>query len=227
MRRSRAGALVLLLGLLGGLGWQLKVRHELEAEVTRLREERARLTEDLGTLRDELATLDARGRYLEQRLRELPAYLAKARTRPGEAPLPAQRAGEAAAVEATAAPAPASSEDAVAAETPTPAALGERFAAESVDPRWAAEAAQRAREALVPFIERDREGEGHAELQALDCRSSLCRVEIRQGEADAGHNVTEQAFIHPATRIWSGPVTTTSSRDEQGRLVTIAFHGRE
>ena len=222
MRRSHAGSIVLLLGLLGGLGWQLKVRHDLEAEVTRLREERARLTEELDTLREALATLDSRGRYLEQRLRELPAYLAKARTRPEEAPLLTQKAG--AAVEGMAAPEPASSEDAGVAETPTPAALGERFAAESVDPRWAAEATERAREALGPFIIK---GEGHVELQALDCRSSLCRVEIRQDETQAGHSVTEQAFIHPATRVWPGPVTTTSSRDEQGQLVTIAFLGRE
>lgn len=225
MRRLGVGAMVLLLGLAGGMGWQRKARHDLEAEVTTLREERARLTEDLGTLREERATLAARGRYLEQRLRELPADLAAARVRCADVPpVPAQKAGGAAEVPAE--PRPASSEEAAETEAPTPAALGERFAAEPVDPRWAAEATARARAALVPLLE-GIEGEAHAELQALDCRSSLCRVEIWQKETEASSEAAGQALLHPATRIWSGPVVTATSRDEQGQLVTIAFLGRD
>jgi len=65
-------------------------------------------------------------------------------------------------------------------------------------------------------------------LHDIDCRSSICRVEVVYRDADASRQFNEKAFTDPTDRAWDGPVVITPPQtNSDGSLATVMYLGRE
>lgn len=93
------------------------------------------------------------------------------------------------------------------------------FVAEDVDPGWAEPASARIVEGTMPILP------AGSSLRDVDCRSTVCRVEVQHTTAGS-----HQGFIQAAVfeqRFWQGPGSFTRVTDENGQEVTLVYLGRE
>jgi|GEM_PF-5933047 len=95
--------------------------------------------------------------------------------------------------------------------------LEDAFASGATDTEWTRGAPAEAEEALRELLP------DGSYLEGLECRGSLCRVEIRHG-ADAGHADFVQTLMQTRPR-WSGPGSYTRVQQADGTERTLAFLG--
>lgn len=112
-------------------------------------------------------------------------------------------------------------------EPPDPDADRERvergFQREAVDGAWAGSSRQHLSQMLAAVAARSA-----ASLRDIQCRSSICRVEISHRDADSARSFNEQTFINAEPRIWRGPVlVATAPPGPDGSFVATMYLGRE
>jgi hypothetical protein len=96
--------------------------------------------------------------------------------------------------------------------------LEQTFEAGGQDLEWTQTAAGEARDALADALP------DGSWLDHLECRGSLCRVEIRHRSED-GHTALMSALIQGPPR-WMGPGSFSRVRDPSGGESTLAYLGR-
>lgn len=179
-------------------------------------------------LRAELERVAARSTVAERRSRELEVAWMRERA---ASPLPA-RGLSAPVTTARAAPLDAPRDEegrcgdrdaAAAAEEPSRAPpvetrLAEAFATEDADPEWSEDASNRAVTVFSAALP------AGSSIRDVDCRGSLCRVEIRHGSREAHAALLEALMQTPG--FWDGPGSLARTTDESGAEVTLAFLGR-
>ncbi|HEX2568047.1 MAG TPA: hypothetical protein VH877_00725, partial [Polyangia bacterium] len=188
----------------------------------RHRAELARRDGELGALvraRDELearvAVLELTRRHLEVRLENRAGVVTRGGT-PVAPPSPSP------AVAASGAPeGPAAGEAAKAPAAPEPAAvvqaLDRAFAAEPLDASWSAatDSAMRGRLATLTT--------GRSSVRSLECRSSLCRLEVVHDDAAQSSAFTERAFAGAEAPLWIGTYVQTRVATPDGKEATVAY----
>lgn len=97
------------------------------------------------------------------------------------------------------------------------------FHAETADPAWS----QRMTDALMKGIQAVLPA--GSRLQRLECRGTLCRIEISHTDLEEFHTYTRDAFSNLETRVTTGALFTTLLGDPTpGRpVVSVAFLARE
>ena len=95
--------------------------------------------------------------------------------------------------------------------------LEHAFEAEAKDPEWASDAELRAEEVLDAIVPTN------SQYRGLECRASLCRVEIHHEREDGHGQLASAAMSQKLT--WKGPGAMTRHVREHGD-VTIAFLGK-
>jgi hypothetical protein len=96
--------------------------------------------------------------------------------------------------------------------------LEQKFEAGGQDLEWTQTAAGEARDALADALP------DGSWLDHLECRGSLCRVEIRHRKED-GHTALMSALMQGPPR-WMGPGSFSRVRDPSGGESTLAYLGR-
>jgi len=98
----------------------------------------------------------------------------------------------------------------------------EAFAAESANDAWAPSTRVALQNRLSSLARLS-----SSSLRDIDCRSSICRVEIAHQNADASRQFAQQAFTDPQDPAWNGPVFIPPSQpDANGGLVVVMYLGR-
>jgi hypothetical protein len=97
------------------------------------------------------------------------------------------------------------------------------FAAEPTNEPWAAPTRVALRDRLTA-VSRSMSSAVHE----IDCRSSICRVEVVYRDADASRQFNEKAFTDPNDRAWNGPVVITPPQaNPDGSVAAVMYLGRE
>jgi hypothetical protein len=97
------------------------------------------------------------------------------------------------------------------------------FVAEPVDDSWAMPTRLALRDRLTSLSR-----SSSSSLRNIDCRSSICRVEVVHKDADASRQFTEKIFTDPDERPWNGPGIITPPRSNpDGSLAVVMYLGRE
>ncbi len=92
------------------------------------------------------------------------------------------------------------------------------FAGEAVDGTWAAAARRDLRDkvsALLPST---------SSLADVDCRASMCRVELVHREAAGSQRFMQAAFFDPKDRVWSGPGFAIPAETGSDGTVTVVLY---
>lgn len=92
------------------------------------------------------------------------------------------------------------------------------FAAEVIDGAWAAAARRDLRDrisALLPST---------SSLADVDCRASMCRVELVHREAAGSQRFMQAAFFDPKDRVWSGPGFAIPAETGSDGTVTVVLY---
>ncbi len=96
------------------------------------------------------------------------------------------------------------------------------FVGELVDRSWASDAGRELRSRLRSQIANT------SSLRDVDCRSSLCRVEMIHPNADTADEFIHKAFLSPEDRAWPGPgMTLPPQENSDGTLTVVVYLGRE
>ena len=90
------------------------------------------------------------------------------------------------------------------------------FAAETVDSRWAPDAARK-----LEGIVRSHLPAG-SRLRGVECRSSMCEVSVTHADATA-----QEGFLMNGFRGWPGSLFVTDHKQEQGEIVVTVIAARE
>jgi hypothetical protein len=101
--------------------------------------------------------------------------------------------------------------------------LDHAFQDEAVDETWTVQAAATARTRMAAVLPET------SRLRSIECRASMCRLETAHKDPESYGKFLVGAFHDPATRLWNagGFSTPLADRDEEGRVVTVAFLARE
>jgi hypothetical protein len=103
------------------------------------------------------------------------------------------------------------------------ASVEEAFAAEPANPAWAAST----RLALLDRLGSASRASGSS-LGNVDCRASICRVEVVHRDADASRRFSQTAFTDPHDQAWNGPVVIMPPQaNPDGSLAMVMYLGRE
>ena len=103
------------------------------------------------------------------------------------------------------------------------ASVEESFAAEPANPSWAAPT----RLALLDRLGSASRASGSS-LGNVDCRSSICRVEVVHRDADGSRQFSQTAFTDPHDQAWNGPVVIMPPQaNPDGSLAMVMYLGRE
>lgn len=96
------------------------------------------------------------------------------------------------------------------------------FAREVADRDWSAKTRQVTQEKISALLPKS------SAVLAMDCRTSMCRVEMsHQGLADY-RKFVESAFVSPNTHIWDGPTFSSLLEGGSGNdVVAVTYLGRE
>lgn len=97
------------------------------------------------------------------------------------------------------------------------------FAGQPTDNAWAASTRQALHDRLT-----SRARSSSSSLRSIECRSSICRVEVVHQDAAASQQFGERAFTDADERAWNGPVVITPPQaNPDGSLVMVMYLGRE
>jgi hypothetical protein len=103
------------------------------------------------------------------------------------------------------------------------ASVEQAFTAEPTDAGWATAT----RGALVDHLNAVSRMSASA-LGAIDCRSSICRVEVVHHDAEGARQFAAKAFTDPSERAWNGPVViATPELRADGSVAMVMYLGRE
>lgn len=95
------------------------------------------------------------------------------------------------------------------------------FAREATDAAWAAQARSRL-EAQLPRVT-----PAGSHVRSLECRTSLCRLELVHDNRAAYRELVERAFLDTSHHIGEGPAFSAQlDTTSDGRLITVAYLGR-
>jgi hypothetical protein len=186
------------------------VAHEraVRDELARLRQQ----TTDLQSTLDRSSVRMGAGLAAVSRLGAL-AEAARARPAPapdkaeGTAPAPAEPAHEHA-------PPPDPAE--------TRAQYQQAFSLEPVDRDWSSSAQAKLQEAVSALMPKT------SQVVSLECRTSLCRVQVRHRNLDDYRSFTQDAYLKGDTHIWNGQMFSTLVGDPTNDgVMTVAFLARE
>lgn len=93
---------------------------------------------------------------------------------------------------------------------------------EIAHPSWSAKTQQATQEKISAIMPKD------SAILAVDCRTSLCRVEMSHQSVDDYKNFVHGAYMNPATNVWNGPTfSTLLEGSEGGPVVAVSFLVRE
>lgn len=192
--------------LVGGLGVQWWHSREQREELARLRDELGRVSATVQTLeRRTFPALELMGAVTGE------AGRAPVLAPPGMLQMPGAPGpvGESVPVAAVPPPAAAAAMDSTAAQ----AHVEQFFQTESADSGWAADAQREVRDNLSSLLP------ASASVRALDCRATLCRLELDFAE-DASFR---EAMGRPGamSRLWKGPSMARIERDASRGSVTL------
>jgi hypothetical protein len=97
------------------------------------------------------------------------------------------------------------------------------FLLEPVDGSWAVDASRLAREIVFEYLP------DGSNLWALDCRTSMCRIESEHEGHKGADELTENLLRSADTRPWNGGFAsgTISEDDKTGRVVLVTYLMRE
>lgn len=97
-----------------------------------------------------------------------------------------------------------------------------RFQHETADPDWALAAQRTAREKLQALVP------DQANLRAVDCHSSLCRIEVMHQSRDSLRRYLERIVGDPQGRPWNAGVVAADPQDAgAGQLLSVLYLARE
>jgi len=103
------------------------------------------------------------------------------------------------------------------------AAVEDSFAAEPTNPAWAASTRLALQDRLAALAR-----PLASSLREIDCRASICRVEVVHRDADTSRQFAEKAFTDPEDQAWNGPALLLPPQpDPDGRLAVVMYLGRE
>jgi hypothetical protein len=103
------------------------------------------------------------------------------------------------------------------------ASVEHAFAAEPIDQAWAAPTRSALQDRLVSLAR-----PLASSLHGIDCRSSICRVEIFHRDADAARRFAQTAFTDLQEQAWSGPAVLLPARSTpDGGVTVVMYLGRE
>lgn len=97
------------------------------------------------------------------------------------------------------------------------------FVAEQADPAWALEAKRLVHNGLLEQVP-----EG-SQIQEIDCRSQMCRVESTHMNRDSANRMVELALLDPEKRPWNGSFSTGLVREDEvgGPVTMVTYFMRE
>jgi hypothetical protein len=98
------------------------------------------------------------------------------------------------------------------------------FTTEAEDAEWATKARRTATERLKADLPPS------SELRAVDCRTSMCRIETSHVDRQSFHEFARKAFGDPSTGVWNGGSFSgiVSGGDESGGpLIVVSYLARE
>jgi hypothetical protein len=102
-------------------------------------------------------------------------------------------------------------------------AIEDAFTAQAMDGSWAAPARDKLRVRLSALSRSTLSSLGN-----IDCRSSICRVEIWHRDRAAAQQFASAAFTAPEERAWDGPVLIAPAPTRSdGTLASVMYLGRE
>jgi hypothetical protein len=100
--------------------------------------------------------------------------------------------------------------------------LEESFTKQRTDARWTDEARRTAETRLSVILPET------SKLQALECRTSMCRIETVHQGLESYRQFVQDAFMNPETKLWNGGFFLIQLADPvDGKLVTIAYLARD
>jgi type II secretory pathway pseudopilin PulG len=103
------------------------------------------------------------------------------------------------------------------------ASVENAFAAEPTNDAWAMPTRVALRDRMTALSQAS-----SSSLRGIDCRSSICRIEVVHRDADASRQFTDKAFTDPDERAWNGPVILIPPRfDPDGSVAVVMYLGRE
>jgi hypothetical protein len=96
------------------------------------------------------------------------------------------------------------------------------FAAEKVDRAWAAEVQRDLRDHVAALLPPS------SSLRDVDCRSSMCRMEMVLPDVAAERGFSKRAFVSSESRIWDGAVLVMPGQaNPDGTLGVVWYLGRK
>lgn len=103
------------------------------------------------------------------------------------------------------------------------AAVEQAFTAEPIDASWATSTRATLTDHLSALSRMSSSAVG-----PVDCRSSICRVEVVHHDADGARRFADKAFTDPGERAWNGPVViATPEIRGDGSVAMVMYLGRE
>jgi hypothetical protein len=95
-----------------------------------------------------------------------------------------------------------------------------RFHGENADPSWSHEATEKLHDGISPLVPNG------SHLRDVECRSSICRVEVTLPNVDAYRAFVQTAYLRPQTHC-NGPMMSTVLRTESnGDITSVAYFTR-
>lgn len=95
------------------------------------------------------------------------------------------------------------------------------FAREALDPAWSTQAQSIVRDRMSSILT------DSSTLHALECRSSMCRMELVMKDPARSGDLMRRAFADPKTRVWKGHVFAHRVDSADGEQLTVAYLVRE
>lgn len=103
------------------------------------------------------------------------------------------------------------------------AAVQGAFAAEPVDDSWARSTRSALHDRLAEVSRSSASSLGN-----IECRSTICEVDVVHSSADASRQFDARAFLDSHDRVWNGPVMmTTPKQNPDGSVAVVMYLGRE
>ncbi len=97
------------------------------------------------------------------------------------------------------------------------------FAAEPVDDSWARSTRGALHDRLAEVSRSSASSLGN-----IECRSTICAVDVVHSTADASRQFDARAFLDSRDRVWNGPVMmTTPKQNPDGSVAVVMYLGRE
>jgi hypothetical protein len=96
------------------------------------------------------------------------------------------------------------------------------FSREVADHEWSTKAQQTTQQKISALMP------NNSEVLSVDCRTSLCRVEMTHQSLDDYRRFLDSAYMQPESHLWDGPsFSTLLENSGSGPVVAVSFLFRE